>query len=355
MYGTLDAFFHENENESYAPLLVDDTPIVRRTVPLLLVAGSVGVIAAALDVCGAPRHQPLVAALALVNVVLYTLLALVGVYSYLGAHPNACMSTLRRVVPITPETVKLGRVVSFPATERDGAHLYAVLVTLSYLDLFLPSCALIEGAVPLVLALALTHLEYWRRLWRAQRSERKGQRLVELMVERLRVSRFADVRRAAAACCGSTVAAVAGGGGGDGSSVGDHGGGGGTGSAGETGGTDGAPPAGGDDLEGGSGHSAVSVAWRGDVTDCPICMEEYAEDDVVAVLPCKHLMHKECVISWARACARTGRGRTAVATCPLCKASLNEAHEVVTEHPCAAICACACWPRRSRDGVPTMV
>ena len=54
--------------------------------PLLLLTGSLGVTAAFLDFCGAPRHQQLVSHLALVNAGTYLLIAAVGALS--GGAPS---------------------------------------------------------------------------------------------------------------------------------------------------------------------------------------------------------------------------------------------------------------------------
>jgi len=47
---------------------------------------------------------------------------------------------------------------------------------------------------------------------------------------------------------------------------------------------------------------------------CAICAEEYASGDVVRVLPCKHLMHLECVDRWLLKSTE----HSAPKGCPLC-------------------------------------
>ena len=108
-------------------------------------------------------------------------------------------------------------------------------------------------------------------------------------------------------------------------------------------------------------------------------MEDYADDDEVIELPCRHMLHKECLLSWAKACARPPRGAGAMATCPLCKAPLAEdapTDDDVLPRCCYILC-CVPPPNsgaggdaryervgdgessggesRRRDGVPAMV
>ena len=318
---------------------VDDAPVARRLVPLLLLAGGVGVVASFVDIFGSEQHQNLVANLAFVNAVLYVLIALVGSFSFVQLHPGACASTFRRVVPLTPETATLGEIISFPPNGHGGAHLYAVLIRARFLDLFKPSCALLAGAVPLLSFVALTHLEYWRRIWRSQRAERRSQRILGHLLANMRVGRYADAKRSAKR--GSDGGGASGGGASSGES--------GTGS--EPSGCDAAA-----NSSGGGGSGRCSCVWQGESIDCPICMEDYVDTDEVVILPCHHMLHKECLLSWARVCARPPRGAGAMATCPLCKAPLAEGAQAEDE---------CCFLRRRnplRDagdaqghGVPEMV
>jgi len=53
-------------------------------------------------------------------------------------------------------------------------------------------------------------------------------------------------------------------------------------------------------------------AWsiRTDRDVCPICLDDYQEDDLLRILPCKHEFHAACVDQWL-----IHRKRY----CPLCK------------------------------------
>eukprot|EP00930_Biecheleria_cincta_P043444 TRINITY_DN29832_c0_g2_i1.p1 TRINITY_DN29832_c0_g2~~TRINITY_DN29832_c0_g2_i1.p1 ORF type:complete len:395 (+),score=49.35 TRINITY_DN29832_c0_g2_i1:39-1223(+) len=47
--------------------------------------------------------------------------------------------------------------------------------------------------------------------------------------------------------------------------------------------------------------------------DCSLCLEPYAEDDVLRILPCKHVFHQACIDTWFSS------RRFMPRTCPLCK------------------------------------
>lgn len=34
--------------------------------------------------------------------------------------------------------------------------------------------------------------------------------------------------------------------------------------------------------------------------ECPICQEDYQENEIVTALPCKHLFHPDCIESWLK-------------------------------------------------------
>ena len=198
-----------------------------------------------------------------------------------------------------------------------GAHIYAVLIKSRFFDLFGESCALLAGAVPLLGLISLTHLEYCRRVTRRTREQRRTKRIIENLLRNLHVGRFADVKRMKEA--GGGGSSSEGGGGGESSS------------------SSGAAAASGD-AEGGSSSSSSGqqqlAVWQAESSDCPICMEEWSPEDEVVFLPCQHLLHKECLLSWARTCARGHHGRAAIATCPLCKAALADGSVPAGEEGC---------------------
>lgn len=45
---------------------------------------------------------------------------------------------------------------------------------------------------------------------------------------------------------------------------------------------------------------------------CVVCMENYATDDEISIMPCSHKFHRECIKTWLRQSN----------TCPICKSSL---------------------------------
>ena len=67
---------------------------------------------------------------------------------------------------------------------------------------------------------------------------------------------------------------------------------------------------------------------------CAICLDEYEVDDVLCVLPCRHIFHKRCVERWV---LKVAKGETRAASdrhngwdeealracaCPLCKGAV---------------------------------
>ena len=63
-----------------------------------------------------------------------------------------------------------------------------------------------------------------------------------------------------------------------------------------------------------SQHSTVSAADCGNGIECPICMEELVEGDLVSRFVCSHSMHFECANQWLSSRIRQGQ----VGTCPMC-------------------------------------
>lgn len=52
--------------------------------------------------------------------------------------------------------------------------------------------------------------------------------------------------------------------------------------------------------------------------ECPICQDDYAEDIELLRLPCAHIFHSICIISWLRRNA----------TCPVCRYDILQVHAV---------------------------
>jgi len=63
-----------------------------------------------------------------------------------------------------------------------------------------------------------------------------------------------------------------------------------------------------------SQHSTVSAADCGNRIECPICLEELVEGDLVSRFLCSHSMHFECANQWLSSRIRQGQ----VGTCPTC-------------------------------------
>ncbi|XP_042311606.1 E3 ubiquitin-protein ligase RNF130 isoform X2 [Sceloporus undulatus] len=62
-----------------------------------------------------------------------------------------------------------------------------------------------------------------------------------------------------------------------------------------------------------------------DFDHCAVCIESYKQNDVVRILPCKHVFHKTCVDPWL----------SEHCTCPMCKLNILKALGIVTNVPCA--------------------
>ncbi|XP_031697018.1 E3 ubiquitin-protein ligase RNF130-like [Anarrhichthys ocellatus] len=61
-----------------------------------------------------------------------------------------------------------------------------------------------------------------------------------------------------------------------------------------------------------------------DFTHCAVCIEAYQLNDVVRILPCKHVFHKLCVDPWLNEHC----------TCPMCKLNILKALGIMTSLPC---------------------
>ncbi|XP_034038117.1 E3 ubiquitin-protein ligase RNF130 [Thalassophryne amazonica] len=61
-----------------------------------------------------------------------------------------------------------------------------------------------------------------------------------------------------------------------------------------------------------------------DFNHCAVCIEAYQLNDVVRILPCKHVFHKVCVDPWLNEHC----------TCPMCKLNILKALGIVNSLPC---------------------
>ncbi|XP_053574620.1 E3 ubiquitin-protein ligase RNF130 isoform X1 [Bombina bombina] len=61
-----------------------------------------------------------------------------------------------------------------------------------------------------------------------------------------------------------------------------------------------------------------------DFDHCAVCIESYKQNDIVRVLPCKHVFHKVCVDPWL----------SEHCTCPMCKLNILKALGIVANVPC---------------------
>ncbi|XP_018771019.1 E3 ubiquitin-protein ligase RNF130 isoform X3 [Serinus canaria] len=61
-----------------------------------------------------------------------------------------------------------------------------------------------------------------------------------------------------------------------------------------------------------------------DFDHCAVCIESYKQNDVVRILPCKHVFHKICVDPWL----------SEHCTCPMCKLNILKALGIVPNVPC---------------------
>ncbi|XP_028316319.1 E3 ubiquitin-protein ligase RNF130 [Gouania willdenowi] len=61
-----------------------------------------------------------------------------------------------------------------------------------------------------------------------------------------------------------------------------------------------------------------------DFSHCAVCIETYRPNDVVRILPCKHVFHKVCVDPWL----------DEHCTCPMCKLNILKALGITASLPC---------------------
>ncbi|XP_007474240.1 E3 ubiquitin-protein ligase RNF130 isoform X2 [Monodelphis domestica] len=61
-----------------------------------------------------------------------------------------------------------------------------------------------------------------------------------------------------------------------------------------------------------------------DFDHCAVCIESYKQNDIVRILPCKHVFHKSCVDPWL----------SEHCTCPMCKLNILKALGIMPNLPC---------------------
>ena len=309
---------------------LDNTPLLLRITPLLLLASCGGLSAAYLDFHGSAERRPLVAHLVGATAVMYMLVLLVLMMMYVPRHPDMCTVSLRRIVPLTPQTVSMGEVVSFYPRGSGGNHLYAVLIRARFVDALRETCLLVSFGMPLLSMVVLIHISWWHRITLHIRSAARVYRLVDRIINTMLVATFGEMKEREREQLGQTFSRtpqtsppLA-----QGSATSN--------SEAESSSApaavveekaasqphNGRASAGDQSANGGdAGLGVGSFVGGSECVDCPICMEEYVDEDEVVLLPCRHLLHKECLLSWAHACARRRSG-SEPATCPLCKASM---------------------------------
>mmetsp|Transcript_64471 Transcript_64471/g.104327 ORF Transcript_64471/g.104327 Transcript_64471/m.104327 type:complete len:181 (-) Transcript_64471:173-715(-) len=64
------------------------------------------------------------------------------------------------------------------------------------------------------------------------------------------------------------------------------------------------------DLKSGGSRSILSTTH----SECPICMEEFSEGDLISRFLCSHALHFECATTWITSRIRQGQ----TGTCPMC-------------------------------------
>jgi len=256
------------------------------------------------------RLSVLLSVTSFVNLILYQFVA---IHSPTFLHE--CTTWHKTLVPLSWVTRSMGKIVSY---RYHGRLYYAVLVQRNEADFAAPGCwpALLVYAG--LLALLMLHCALTVRLSSAARHEESTQRLVRRMLRTLRVFVWPPTAEAHKAYTARPPS-----------------------SANETQLRPRAHPrfldclrwtlkANEDPATSRSRvHSDGSVPSNSQSTndargvetgeeerqECAICIEEYASGDRVVALPCGHLLHQACLVSWTK----TKLEDTA---CPLCKATL---------------------------------
>ena len=253
--------------------------------------------------------------------------ALVGVYLLVGylavrvmnIAPERCIVAYQRIVPYTRASAELGEVIRFRYSQTH--EVYVVLITEHSFDLFARSCSpyslcLSLGVFGLILHLAVAH-----GLQTRTRETRRQQKILERVVDARNVTTIAQLRAVAAAQATALRSDQLP----DSTPAHDDA----TGAAAPAPAPTAAPAAapaeviptsstvtaiGLTSLHTFQGDAFSPRAWT-EAPECPICLEAYEENEEIIVLPCRHVLHRACLLSWTRA-------RMISTSCPLCKAPL---------------------------------
>ena len=253
--------------------------------------------------------------------------ALVGVYLLVGylavrvmnIAPERCIVAYQRIVPYTRASAELGEVIRFRYSQTH--EVYVVLITEHSFDLFARSCSpyslcLSLGVFGLILHLAVAH-----GLQTRTRETRRQQKILERVVDARNVTTIAQLRSVAAAQATALRSDQLP----DSTPAHDDA----TGAAAPAPAPTAAPAAapaeviptsstvtaiGLTSLHTFQGDAFSPRAWT-EAPECPICLEAYEENEEIIVLPCRHMLHRACLLSWTRA-------RMISTSCPLCKAPL---------------------------------
>ena len=254
--------------------------------------------------------------------------ALVGVYLLVGylavrvmnIAPERCIVAYQRIVPYTRASAELGEVIRFRYSQTH--EVYVVLITEHSFDLFARSCSPYSLCLSLGFFGLFLHLAVARGLQTRTRETRRQQKILERVIDARNVTTIAQLRvvaaAQAAALCSDQLP--------DTTPAHDDA----QGAAAPAPAPAPAPPApapaevdqtsstltaiGPTYLHSFQGEAFSPRAWT-EAPECPICLEAYEENEEIIVLPCRHMLHRACLLSWTRA-------RMISTSCPLCKAPL---------------------------------
>ena len=66
----------------------------------------------------------------------------------------------------------------------------------------------------------------------------------------------------------------------------------------------------------------IQVQELGEHTGCPICQDDFKQNEEGIKMPCNHLFHPNCIVEWLKVNGKTQRLN--IGTCPVCRYSLVE-------------------------------